>query len=178
MTLPTDYKARKEIPLYDFLVKYFPDAMVELVKVSVAGNKQHGGDAEKISWMRGKSTDQLNTAMRHIFDHGAGNMHDEDGTMHLAKAAWRLLAEIQLIVEQNQTKMQSPSKPRVPGPFMREPISVLALMRNLDAVEYICAAEGCPGHQVGYGSVCPLDTPRSANFVLGRDYGVRLKDIG
>src|SRR5882762_8735945 len=99
MPLPNDYDARKSIPLYDFLTGYFPDALIELVKVSVAGNVQHGNPSDKIRWVRSKSTDQLNTAMRHIFDHGAGRQVDDDGTMHLAKAAWRLLAEIQLECE-------------------------------------------------------------------------------
>lgn len=99
--LPTDYQKRKDLPLYTFLTQYFPDALIELVKVSVAGNLQHN-PGEPLHWARGKSTDQLNTAMRHIFDHGAGCRYDEDGTMHLAKAAWRLLAEIQLLTEQNK----------------------------------------------------------------------------
>jgi hypothetical protein len=99
--LPTDYKARKALPLYTFLTQYFPDAIVELVKVSVAGNEQHN-PGEPLHWERSKSQDQLNTAMRHQFDHGAGRVYDEDGTMHLAKAAWRLLAEIQLISETHQ----------------------------------------------------------------------------
>jgi hypothetical protein len=98
MTLPTDPKQRKAIPLYSFLTGYFPDAIVEMVKVAVAGNEQHN-PGEPLHWARGKSTDQLNTAMRHIFDHGSGIRYDVDGTMHLAKAAWRLLAEIQLICE-------------------------------------------------------------------------------
>lgn len=96
--LPIDYRARKDIPLYIFLTQYFPDAIVELVKVSVAGNNQHN-PGEPLHWARGKSTDQLNTAMRHIFDHGGGCRYDEDGTMHLAKAAWRLMAEIQVLCE-------------------------------------------------------------------------------
>lgn len=109
MSLPRGYKARKDLPLFTFLTEYFPDAIVELVKVSVAGNVQHN-PGEKMHWARGKSMDQMNTAMRHIFDHGMGHVYDEeppevlacigeDGTMHLAKAAWRLLAEIQLICE-------------------------------------------------------------------------------
>lgn len=101
MSLPSEYQARKDIPLYTFLTQYFPDAIVELVKVSVAGNNQHN-PGEPLRWSRGKSTDQLNTAMRHIFDHGGGCRYDEDGTMHLAKAAWRLLAEIQLLCEAKQ----------------------------------------------------------------------------
>jgi hypothetical protein len=96
--LPYDPLARKGIPLYTFLTQYFPDAIVELVKVSVAGNAQHN-PGEPMHWSRGKSTDQLDTAMRHQFDHGAGARYDADGCMHLAKAAWRLLAEVQLMCE-------------------------------------------------------------------------------
>jgi Domain of unknown function (DUF5664) len=109
MTLPHDYHERKALPLYDFLTKYFPDAIVELVKVSVEGNKQHN-PGEPLHWAREKSTDQLNTAMRHIFDHGMGCTYDVDETMHLAKAAWRLLAEIQLLVEKRQATAKPQSK--------------------------------------------------------------------
>jgi hypothetical protein len=101
--LPKDYNARKALPLFDFLTKYFPLAVVELTKVAVAGNEQHN-PGEPLHWARGKSMDQLNTAMRHMFDHGMGNVYDETSptvgpTMHLAKAAWRLLAEVQLLCE-------------------------------------------------------------------------------
>ena len=124
MTLPTDYNARKALPLYDFLTGYFPDAIVELVKVSVAGNAQHN-PGEPLHWARGKSMDQLNTAMRHQFDHGAGHVYDDAGLdpavlkaiggyppMHLAKAAWRLLAEIQLICEARE-KVEAEQTPKV-----------------------------------------------------------------
>lgn len=118
--LPKDYKARKSLPMYTFLTQYFPDAIIELVKVSVAGNVQHN-PGQPMHWARGKSTDQMETAVRHIFDHGMGNTYDDeppevlacignDGTMHLAKAAWRLLAEIQLICEARQKELSSPLK--------------------------------------------------------------------
>lgn len=118
--LPKDYKARKSLPMYTFLTKYFPDAIIELVKVSVAGNVQHN-PGQPMHWARGKSTDQMETAVRHIFDHGMGTTYDDeppevlaaigpDGTMHLAKAAWRLLAEIQLICEARQKALSSTLK--------------------------------------------------------------------
>jgi len=106
--LPKGYDARKAIPLFDFLTKYFPLAIVEVTRIAVAGNAQHN-PGEPLHWARGKSMDQLNTAMRHIFDHGMGTVYDTEPpeveaaiggkTMHLAKAAWRLLAEIQLLCE-------------------------------------------------------------------------------
>jgi hypothetical protein len=109
--LPTDHDARKALPVYSFLTGYFPDAIMELVKVSVEGNKQHN-PGEPLHWARGKSMDQLNTAVRHIFDHGMGNTHDSDGTLHLAKAAWRLLAEIQLICERKAELKAAPFEER------------------------------------------------------------------
>lgn len=98
MSLPTDYDARKAIPLYTFLTGYFPLAIIEMTKVAVEGNKQHN-PGEPLHWARGKSMNQLDTAMRHQFDHGMGKVYDTDGCMHLAKAMWRLGAEIQLIKE-------------------------------------------------------------------------------
>jgi hypothetical protein len=99
--LPFDPKARKALPLYTFLTQYFPDAIAELVKVSVNGNAQHN-PGEPLHWSRGKSTDQLDAAMRHLFDHGAGIRYDESGMMVLAQAAWRILAEIQIIKDRER----------------------------------------------------------------------------
>lgn len=105
--LPNDYKARKAIPLYTYLTQYHPNALVEVAKVAVAGNEQHN-PGEPLHWAKGKSMDQLNTAMRHQFDHGMGNVYDVDDPyrgpdgnpiLHLAKATWRLLSEIELLCE-------------------------------------------------------------------------------
>ena len=107
--LPTENEARKALPVYDFLVGYFPAAFLEVVKVAVVGNQQHN-PGEKLHWARHKSTDQLNTALRHILDHGTGNPLDVDGCYHLAKAIWRLSAELQLLVERTVSRVE-PSLP-------------------------------------------------------------------
>lgn len=101
MSLPTDYASRKALPIFDGVLMYFPDAIAAVAAVSVAGNSQHN-PGEKLHWAREKSTDQLNTAQRHMMDHGMGNVRDTDGTYHIAKAAWRLLAELQLTIEQER----------------------------------------------------------------------------
>jgi len=112
MPLPKDNALRKALPLFTFLTEYFPDAILELVKVSVAGNMQHN-PGEPMHWARGKSMDQLNTAQRHMWDYATtGPYNDEpplppeilaaiggEPPMHLANAAWRLLAQIQLDCE-------------------------------------------------------------------------------
>jgi Domain of unknown function (DUF5664) len=101
MSLPTEDKARKEIPIWSYLMGYFPDALLAVVGVCVAGNKQHNPELapSDIKWSRGKSTDQMNTAMRHQWDYGTGTKRDSDGQWHLAKAIWRLSAQLQLDIE-------------------------------------------------------------------------------
>jgi hypothetical protein len=108
--LPTDDKSRKDLPLWDFMFGYFPDAWVEVVKVAVAGNKQHN-PGEKLHWARGKSMDQMNTAFRHQFDYGCGTVKDTDECYHLAKAIWRLMAQLQLDIERER---HAPSPPHDP----------------------------------------------------------------
>lgn len=98
MSLPTDDKARKAMPILTYLTEYFPDATLAEVAVSVAGNEQHN-PGKPLHWAREKSKDQLNTAFRHLWDHKRGTVKDIDGQYHLAKAIWRLKAELQLQIE-------------------------------------------------------------------------------
>jgi hypothetical protein len=100
MSLPTDDKARKAIPIFTYLTEYFPDATLAEVGVAVAGNEQHS-PGQPLHWARGKSTDQMNTAFRHLWDHKRGTVKDIDGQYHLAKAIWRLKAELQLQIEKD-----------------------------------------------------------------------------
>lgn len=99
--LPTDAKARKALPIFRGPVMYFPDALLAVAAVCKAGNDQHN-PGEPLHWAREKSTEQMDTAMRHMMDHGQGVRYDTDGTWHLAKAAWRILAELQLAIEAEQ----------------------------------------------------------------------------
>jgi Domain of unknown function (DUF5664) len=96
--LPNDRDARNALPVWDGCIAYFPDCWAEIARVSVLGNKQHalGG---KLRWERGVSTDHENKVFRHMLDHAAGNTFDTDGTYHLAKAAWRALAALQVAIE-------------------------------------------------------------------------------
>ena len=95
MSLPKDRNARNALPIWDGCFAYFPDVWAEVAKVSVAGNKQHGlGD--KLRWDTTVSTDHRNKGIRHMLDDAAGEVYDDDGTMHLAKALWRIAAALQL----------------------------------------------------------------------------------
>jgi hypothetical protein len=110
MSLPTDDKARKALPILTYLTEYFPDATLAEVRVAVAGNEQHN-PGEPLHWARDKSTDQLNTAFRHLWDHKRGTTKDIDGEYHLAKAVWRLKAALQLLIEFDNAATQSRPAP-------------------------------------------------------------------
>lgn len=95
MSLPKDREARNALPVWDGCLNYFPDVWAEVAKVSVAGNKQHRlGD--KLHWDTTVSTDHQNKVIRHMLDDASGEVFDDDGTMHLAKAMWRIAAALQL----------------------------------------------------------------------------------
>jgi len=99
--LPTDDVARKKLPIWSGVMMYFPDAILAVAEVSRKGNDQHN-PGEPLHWAREKSTDQMNTAARHMLDHSRGNLKDTDESYHLAKAIWRLCAELQLTIEHAQ----------------------------------------------------------------------------
>ena len=80
-------------------MKYFPDAIMEVSRVSLAGNKQHHPD-KPLHWDRNKSTDELDALTRHLID--AGKI-DSDGIRHSAKVAWRALANLQKELENNRS---------------------------------------------------------------------------
>lgn len=96
--LPTEDAARKRLKMWTYLMEYFPDAFMAEVEVAVQGNEQHN-PGQPLHWAREKSKDQLNTAFRHMFDYGSGVKKDTDGQWHLAKAIWRLKAQLQLDIE-------------------------------------------------------------------------------
>jgi len=104
--LPTDDKLRKALPILTFLVEYFPDVIIELTQLCVAGNIQHNPELAPtdIKWAREKSKDQLNTAFRHLFDRARGVHYDADKIAHLTKTAWRSMAQRQLDIEAERIK--------------------------------------------------------------------------
>jgi hypothetical protein len=93
--LPTDAKERKGIPIYSGLIKYFPDALVAVARLSQIANEQHN-PGEPLHWSRNKSADHHDTLSRHLFESGT---IDTDGVRHSVKVAWRALAIAQLEIE-------------------------------------------------------------------------------
>lgn len=98
--LPTNNQERKRIPIYTGVIKYFPDALAELARVSLIGNEQHHPN-EPLHWDRDKSTDELDALARHLVE--AGKI-DTDGVRHSAKVAWRAMANLQKELENSNER--------------------------------------------------------------------------
>ncbi len=133
MSLPTTDKERKSLPVWSGVVAYFPKALLEVARVSMVGNQQHN-PGQPLHWARGKSMNQLDTEMRHAMDHHCfGTVRDTDGTMHLAKRAWRALADLELAIEAEQ-KAAPP-----PAALNPSPVFWISTPEDLD---YVPAAKG------------------------------------
>lgn len=78
------------------MLRYFPDALIEIAKVIQQGKLQH----KTTGWARDKSTDHEAAALRHLIDSQYENL-DSDGVLHLAKFAWRALATLQTHAEKH-----------------------------------------------------------------------------
>ena len=134
MTLPTDARARKSVPIFSGCIKYFPDALAAVAELSKRGNDQHN-PGQPLHWDRTKSRDELDALMRHLTDIASGIEYDEDGIRHAAKVAWRALAYLQKALEcEPATSREAPED--------REPECVLSQC----------------GTTIGF-SVNPLDEP-------------------
>ena len=123
--LPTDPKERKSTPIGTGVIDYFPDALAEVSRVSLQGQKQHGIEGDTLQWDRSKSTDESDALIRHYVDR---YKDDTDGMMHAAKMAWRALAFLQkLIEERRNTIATQPEKTRTlfaPGSKLSPPSGV------------------------------------------------------
>ena len=97
MSLPTDAKSRKSVPIATGVLDYFPDAIAEVAHCSFVGNEQHN-PGQALHWDRSKSTDEADALIRHFIERGTV---DSDGVRHSAKVAWRALALLQKEIERD-----------------------------------------------------------------------------
>jgi hypothetical protein len=97
-TFPDGAAERKCFPIATGVLDYFPNALAAISEVSWAGNEQHN-PGEPLHWAREKSADHDDTCLRHFAQRG---MFDTDGKRHTAKAAWRLLALLELEITKNR----------------------------------------------------------------------------
>jgi hypothetical protein len=101
LTLPTDSKLRKELPVYSGVNQYFPLALAYLARISKKGNDQHN-PGQPLGWAKEKSTDHLDCCQRHLTD--AGKIDPTDNTRETGKLAWRSLAALQMELEAAQAR--------------------------------------------------------------------------
>ncbi len=136
---------RKERPVYSGVLRYFPDALLEVARCSWIGNKQHH-PGEPLWWDRAKSTDEADALVRHLLD--AGTV-DSDGIRHTAKVAWRALALLQKELEAAESRTGT-SAPRPADERRNAPNG------NTPETEYH------PSRRCGCGSCRATTAPRPA----------------
>lgn len=102
-----DAEARKAQPVCSGVLDYFPDALLEVARVSKQGNDQHN-PGQPLHWAKEKSTDEADALLRHLIDRGT---LDSDGMRHSAKVAWRALALLQREIEQERSVPSAGSTP-------------------------------------------------------------------
>jgi len=88
---------RKKMPVYTGVMKYFPNALKYVSRISQAGNDQHHPE-KPLHWDKSKSFDHTDALARHLIDHSQEPI-DDDGMLHLGKVAWRALAALEMYLE-------------------------------------------------------------------------------
>lgn len=90
---------RKNHPVYSGFLKYFPRACMAISAHSLKANNKHN-PGEPLHWNRDKSGDEMDALVRHIVDKADGMVYDEDGLMVDVAIAWRAMANIEKVLEQ------------------------------------------------------------------------------
>lgn len=93
---PSLSEARKAMPIASGVLDYFPAALLEVSKVSKAGNDKHN-PGQPLHHARGKSMNHADSLLRHLIDRG--KVDEETGCRHSAEVAWRALAMLQQELE-------------------------------------------------------------------------------
>jgi hypothetical protein len=131
--LPTDAQERKRIPVYSGFVCYFPDAIVEVAKLSQEGNDQHN-PGQRLFWNRAKSGDEMDALCRHMLDGARELQHIDERILHQRAVAWRAMANLQKLCEERENqnpKIQKFSQP-VSEASVHDLMSALRLMDDDD----------------------------------------------
>lgn len=95
--ITSDANTRKETPIFSGVLRYFPDALAAVARMSKAGNDRHN-PGEPLHWAREKSTDHGDCIVRHQIEFD--QIEPDSGEYHAVAVAWRALAQLQLLEEQ------------------------------------------------------------------------------
>jgi len=102
---PSESKRRKETPIYSGVLRYFPDALAAVARLSFKGNEKHN-PGQPLHWARGKSTDHGDCIVRHQLEPDV--IDPETGEFHACAVAWRALAQLQLLEEKSKERTNEP----------------------------------------------------------------------
>jgi hypothetical protein len=97
-----EHATRKSAPLFRGCLAYFPDALLEVAKLSLKATVQH--KLKSLYWAFDKSTDHADCIARHQLD---WDEEDTDGVLHAVKVAWRALAQLQTLLEKRDAKLHA-----------------------------------------------------------------------
>ena len=105
MTLPTDSKARKALPIVTGCLDYFADALLAVAELSLYGNEKHN-PGEPLHWSKDKSNDHADCCVRHLIERGKMDLSygADKPVRHSTAAAWRALANLQMEIEAARPK--------------------------------------------------------------------------
>lgn len=106
---------RKDQPIFSGVIRYFPRALAALAHLSKVGNEQHN-PGKPLHWDRSKSGDELDALTRHLVDAGS---RDTDGEWHDTKVAWRALANLEKLLEQQAEAQANVERPLPVGWYER-----------------------------------------------------------
>lgn len=88
-------------PLFRGLLAYFPDALEAVADVSMYGKEKYDTEYEERNWtlVENALARYQDAALRHLSRQSYRAWDSESGRLHLAHAAWSVLAALQLTIE-------------------------------------------------------------------------------
>lgn len=141
---------------------YFPETIIELARICIAGNKQHYGGTETLFWDRSVSTAHFTKGVRHWTRRGE---RDDDGTLHTGKAVWRAAADCQIELEKGGAPI-CPAAMRAPLPYGEAIPHSLAAEIQRDILQRQAESDDdLPGDDVlpnEFPTIAPPDDPHHA----------------
>lgn len=117
MSIPVDATERKNLPIATGVLDYFPDALAEVAKASIAGNQQFL-KGQPLHWDRTKSSDESDALIRHFLER---DKLDIDGVLHAGKMAWRALAYCQKLMESRNNPVKAKQAAKREANILRDP---------------------------------------------------------
>jgi hypothetical protein len=127
--LPKNAQARKSIPVFSGVLKYFPAALAEVALLSKQGNDQHN-PGKPLHWDRAKSQDEQDALVRHLLDEIQDRQDADVRIIHARAVAWRALAHLQKLCEERDRAYETDDVPA--QPYKADQAQIDAYLRSLN----------------------------------------------